>query len=229
MTTLRQLVTDGLRESGIIAVGATPDGDEFEEAFARLQNLITSLYGYELGDPFQTLDYEDVSDCVPANCRLIVDAEQALTIDMPLNPRDGARFGIIDNAGNFATYNVTLDGNGRKIETTDTVVLSTDSLNREWFYRADLGTWVRVSVLTESDESPFPSEFDDFLITMLASRLNNRYAAITGTETYELLKRMRVRFRARYRQVSEQMSDLGLLRLGEDRYVYGDSDFNRGS
>lgn len=215
MTTIRQIITDALRESGIIGVNVTPSAAIQGEGLRRLQNIIKSLYGNELGEPLVTVDYEDVKadEFLPVNVRIIFNDEGAQTLDMFDNPDDGARFAVFDNGASFATENVTLLGNGRKIEGADSLVLNTNSLNREWLYRGDTGNWVRVTDLTVDDESPFPSEFDDLLVTMLAIRTNARHGAETAVDTVETYRRMLRQFRARYRQDTQKPSEAGLLYL----------------
>lgn len=222
MTTLRQIIIDAMRESGTIAVGMTPDGEEHVEALRRLQTIISNLFGHELGEPLQSVNHEDIRDYdeVPVNLRLVFNNEGGQTILLKKNPRDGARLGVIDNAGNFATYNTVVKGNGRKIELADLITLNTNLVNREWFYRADLGNWARVTDLTASSENPFPKEFDDFLVTLLALRLNPRYGIETKQETVDVVRRMRSQFRARYRQVREEPVDEALTRLTSNRRYY---------
>lgn len=232
MTTLRQIIIDALREANVVAVGETPDADVHAEALRRLQNIIRSLFGNELGEQLRTLDDEDLegAEHLPVNARIVFNLGAAKTWDMYDNPRDGARFAVIDNGGNFATYNLTLNGNNRQIELADSVTLNTDAVNREWFYRADLGNWARVTDLTANDESPLPSEFDDYLITLLAYRLNPRYGAESSPTLVDTLTRMKRQFRARYRQEHEQDSEDALLLLPSNyRYYLGYSDdFYRG-
>lgn len=240
MTTIRTLITDAYRESGIIPVGEELDADIFEEGLRRLNALYDSLFGHDLGEPLLPLSYgtsgvsntyaleEDVapeilSSYIPANVRLILNIDEAVTLYLPPNPDDGARFQIVDNAGNLATYNVTLDANGRRIEDALTVTLATNDLNRSWFYRGDLGKWVRVTALEADDESPFPAEFDDFLVTLLAYRMGPRHGAQTADSTIEVLKRMKKLFRARYKQKTEQPSELGLYRLTSDSRYWTNS------
>lgn len=237
MTTIRQIVTDAFREAGIVAVGDTPEADSLDEGVNRLNTLYRSLFSNELGEPLTAINYgkagldnayakdEDVSSIidatyVPSNTRLMLNLDEAKTLYLPPNPQDGARVAVIDNGGNLATYNITLNANGRQIELTDTVVLSTNSLNREWFYRADLGNWVRVLDLDVDAQSPLPVEFDDFLVTLLAFRLNPRYGAETSQEMVEVLKRLRRIFRARYRQTHEQESEAALYRLPSQRFWF---------
>lgn len=245
MTTIRQIIIDSFREAGIIATGDEPDADQLDESLRRLNTLYKSLFGAELGEPLNPVNYgtqgltnsfaldEDRSSeidsmYVPNNSRLIFNIGAATTLYLPPNPRDGARFGIIDNGGNLATYNVTVNANGRKIESGNTLTLNTNSLNREWFYRADLGNWARVIDLATGDDSPLPGEFDDFLVTLLAFRINPRYGAETNQNMIEILKRMRRLFRARYRQIEEQPSEAGLYRLTTNNTYAFKDDFPRG-
>lgn len=236
MTTLRQIITDAFRESNVVAVGETPDADQLAEALRRLNAIIKSLYGNEFGEPLLTVNYgslgltnvygqaEDESSVVnsiyvPSNVRLIFNLSAATTLYLNPNPRDGARLAVIDNAGNLATKNATVNANGRLIESATTVVLNTNSLNREWFYRADLGAWTRVTDLVTDDTLPFPEDFDDFFVTLLTMRLNPRYGAETGQEVVSVLQDMKRKFRARYRQVTEMPSEDGIVLLSSNPYA----------
>jgi hypothetical protein len=242
MTTLRDITIDAFRESGIVAVGDTPDGYEFTEAFSRLTALIASLFGTELGENLTSYDFgvsgvnangrpDDVSVCIPAptNVRLICNVDSASTLYLDPNPRPGARFGIVDNKGNFSSASLTIDGNGRRIEGGTTLVCNTDLFNREWFYRDDLASWTKVTALLADDPSPLPAEFDDFLITLLAMRINPRYGAETKQETALLFADMTKKFKSRYRQSTEQHSEYGIIRLPSNRCYYGySSNFSIG-
>lgn len=249
-STNRQLISKALREAGIIEVGGTPDTANVTEALDLLQGLYSSFFGNELGENYTDINYGQSgltnnyakeidkssiidSGYVPANVRVILNVPAAGTLYLDPSPMDGARLGVIDNAGNLATRNVTLNANGRKIESAATVVLSTNSLVRDWFYRADLGSWTKISDLLVDDPSPLPREFDDLFSTALAYRLNPRYGATTAPETSDVLKRAKKQFRNRYRQVSEKQVEEGLIRVPSNYYwKYAQSDitkFNRGS
>lgn len=238
MTTISSLISDAFRESGIIGVADTLDSNMQTEGLRRINALIYSLIGSELGENLPTISYgsqnitntygelEDYSSFIdstfiPQNSRIIFNASEANTLFLDPAPRDGARIAIIDNAGNFATYNQVLNGNGRSIETSATVTLSTSDLVREWFYRADLANWVKVTDLIVSDQSPFPAKFDDLLIFMLAMRLNPSYGAATATETIALLDRARAQFRSRYRQERQVRADEALASINPWGYNYG--------
>lgn len=86
-------------------------------------------------------------------------------------------------------------------------------MNREWFFREDLGTWVRCTPLTITDELPFPREFDDFFITMLAIRLNPAYGVALDQQSQLVLDRARTSMRARYRQEKPARPPIALSRL----------------
>lgn len=236
MTTIRQIVTDALREGNVIAVGDTPPDTEFDEALRRIQTIISGLYGSVVGEPLKDVSFGDTglvnsfaknldaspfiaASYVPLNVRLIFNNDVTSTIYLHPTPQDGSRLSVIDNGGDFSTHNVTVNANGRKIESASSVILSTAALNRSWFYRADLGQWVRISDLIADDESPFPREFDDLLITTLAVRLNPRFGIDTKKETAAVLGQMRTMFRARYKQKIEQPVEIGLLRLRGNRLI----------
>lgn len=240
MTTIRQIVEDAYRESGIYANDDTVSSADFTEGLRRLNALFKGLFAAELGEPFLTINYgkaglsntyaqdQDASSeidsaYVPSNSRLILNISAPVTLYLPPNPRDGARFGIIDSGGNLASYNVTVDANGRRIETALSVVLNTNSLQRDWFYRGDTGNWVKTTTFVDGDSSPLPEEFDDLLVTYLAVRLNPRHGAQTSDELVEVLKRLRKIFKARYAQSSEQDSELGLQRLLSTKRYWKDS------
>ena len=230
MTSVRTIISDALREGGILALGETPTDDMLTEGVRLLNRIMVSLLGNELGDNFTNLSFgaegientfgksenrQDfiTSTYVPSNTRLLCNIDSATTVYLNPNPMDGCRFAVIDNADNFSVNNFTIDGNGRKIEGHDSVTLITSGSNEEWFYRADLGEWRRVSNLNYDDILPFPQQFDDFFSLMLAMRLDPRYGQSMAPETSQMLTRARSQFRAKYRQVMEMHSELGIIRL----------------
>lgn len=248
MTTIaRSIIADALRESGILALGETVSAESEAEALTRLNVIIRSLLGNEAGEELLPVSFgtynlsnsfgkaKDQSSIIlstylPSNTRLYVNKNTVQTIFLDPNPADGSRVSIIDSAGNFATYNLIVDGNGRSIEGASTSTLATNGQTKEWFYRADTGNWVLISDLTEESVLPFPSEFDDLIVTMLAMRLNPRYGQTIPPESLEALRRSRGQFRSRYRQNHPISSELALLRLNSDRNKYSYQDeFEKGT
>ena len=247
MTTISQIITDAYRESNLIAVGGSPTTAEQTEALRLLNRVVSSLFGNEMGDPLKVLPLgkgnmqtptnvnfymDDILDYyVPANTRLQCNLEAEVTVNLIPNPQDGSRFAVVDASNNLATHNLIVYGNGRLIEDATNIVLDTSGLTREWFYRDDLGEWVRLSDLTLESESPFPTEFDDLLITSLALRLAPRQGAEFDTATQVTMSRLEKKFRARYKQTETADVEDGWLKLpSRKNWANGGSgtSFNRG-
>ena len=236
MTLVSTIIYDALRESNIIGESENPSASQEAEALRRLQSIIASVFGNEAGENFVSWPIPDFdTQYLVSNVRAICNLTSALSINLPEMPRDGSRIAVQDLAGNFNTYPLTLDGNGVLIEGVSSIVLNTNDLNREWFFRADLGSWMRTTDLEAADEMPFPVEFDDLFVTMLAIRLNPRYGIATSAETAEALRRVRSQFRSRYRQVTEVSVPIALELINPwyrnkswIGYSYGPNYFSRG-
>lgn len=245
MTTARDIVTQALREGGILALGETPEADSFAEGLTRLNTLIKGTFGYDLGENLTVLNigYQDLetpealdvavnsasgTDYVPNNTLLHASLEEPSKVYLDPAPVDGSRIGVLDLRGNFATNSLEIHANGKKIDGADSVVLSTNGFSMEWFYRADLGEWVRSLPLAASDEMPFPLEFDDYFITALAFRLSRRYGQAVAPETLEVYRKSRSQLRARYAQKKERASEAGLRQITPDWFWTTAADFRRG-
>lgn len=225
MATALAIITDAYRESNIIPVGQVPTANHQAEAFTRLKALIASVYGNDLGAPL--VDWpvgvagynESMAGWGSSNwahpqpnVRLICNLESAQTVYLPFAPDDGARIEVVDRLGNFATYNLTLDGNGRNVEGAATAVLAADGYSEGFLYRADLGEWKLITTLPNTAaELPFPEAFDDYFVTMLAMRLNPRYGRSLSAETTAWLTEMRNMMSSRYRQTRKTIADPGVL------------------
>lgn len=250
MTTIAQIITDAYRESNLLAISASPTTLEVAEALRLLNRFIPSLIGSELGELLQPVSYgdnnvertcpssyfEDLIDSgfVPVNSRLILNLDSAKEVYLHPNPMDGARFGISDASNNLATNTLAVSGNGRTIEDTTSLTLDVNGLDREWFYRADLADWKRVTNLEEDDDLPFPVEFDDLVVIGLARRLNPRHGQVADEQTTTDYSKLLKKFRARYRQSVEVSSEYFLTKftgrnqlLRDDGYSFSGS-FEKG-
>jgi hypothetical protein len=236
MTTLASsIITDAYRESNIIPMGTAPNENQQIEALGKLNTLILSTIGNEAGDGFD--DYNIGGTCdqsnylinyIPANARVLLNLTDAKSYNLHPNPFEGQRLGLVDVIGNLATYPVTLSGNGRNIEGAPTLVLNTNSDNRQWMYRADIGQWVKITTLLYTDAIPFPQEFDDYFITMLAMRLNPRYGQALADESQEVLKRSRSLLRDRYHAYRQIRPDLDTRGFHNYRWTTSNNEFNIG-
>lgn len=216
MTTIASsIITDAYRESNLIPMGTTPTVNQQNEALGRLNTLLFSTLGNEVSDALTDLNIGGandqtpyLNDYIPDNTRLLLNLTAPLIIKLDPYPFPGQRMAFIDVAGNLATYNVTINGNGRQIEGVTSLVLNTNGDAREYMYRADTGQWVKYVALAITDLLPFPQRFDDYFITMLAVRLNPRYGQTLSAESTEALKRARSQIRSYYHAWEEVRSDL---------------------
>lgn len=226
MTLVSDIIQQAYRDANLITIGNNPTANESTEALKRLQVLILSTLGTEAGEQLGSLPVgnnnvsqpddwvPDPPDFLPSNVRLVCNLQSATTLYMPPNPQDGARLAVIDASGNFATYNLTLNGNGREVDGGTTDVLSTNGQSIQYIYRADIADWKALTTLATSDEMPFPEEFDDLFIGMLALRLAPRNSAVYTEEQMVAMDRSREQFRARYTQTVPTPADIGVLNLG---------------
>lgn len=245
MTTLTDIIIAAYRESNITPVGNTPTQQEISEGLFHLIRCVEAMYGFQAGDMLQSVsfgennvvtdtytNYEDLlrnnQTFLPNNIRLLCNLERAEEINLHPNPENGSMFSIIDVSGNFSTHPLTINGNGRKIEGQSVLELSEDGENRVWFYREDLGCWNKLTNLTLTDQFPFPLEFDDLFIVMLAMRLNPRHGAVLDRQSQIVYQRSLTRFRARYNQNIHVGSEKGLVYLPYTNSQRGYSSYRRG-
>jgi hypothetical protein len=249
VTLVSSIITDAYRENNILP--GTPNADQVTEALRLLNASISALYGDEAGEslvdwplgnfgresPEYDLAYTDRRiDRPTINKRLIAVNTEAKTIYLSLQPQDGSRMALADPFGRLASVPVTLDGNGRTIENAATLTLNTNGTYREWFYRADLGNWMRLSSLATTDQMPFPEDFDNFFVTMLNMRLNPRNGRAMDEQSAFVFKSERKKFVARYLQSMplEILDDISWPFMSTQSYdqqreFSSDRAFNRGS
>lgn len=243
MTTVSTIITDAYRQSNVLAIATSPTSDQTDEGLRYLNRIVKSVFGNEAGDPFESFPigrvdiqrpagypwWNNVPDnnwWVPKNTRLMVNIDEPVEVWLHPDPDDGSRFAVIDVQKTFATNNFTVHGNGRLIEGLTSMVLNADGTDSEWFYRADIGNWQLYSPLSLVDTFPFPEEFDDFFITLLAMRLNPAYGVQMDGQSQAVFNRAAKQMKARYDQDMPTRSELGLLRMprtSRDRNLWGDS------
>lgn len=238
MTTVRTIIDDAFRKGNLVAVGVSPTDAETTEALRHLNRVVKSVFGAEAGENFTAIPvgsdtisrpsgypwYDTVPDqdwFVPTNTRLISNLDQSINLYLHPAPDDGSRFAFIDSKGDISANPVTVYGNGHRIEDVASITLNTDRVDSEWFYRADLANWLKYAPLLIDDTFPFPEEFDDFFIVMLAISINPTYGVQLDTQADMMLRRARSSLKARYRQNKPTHSEIGLLRLTK---MAGDRD-----
>jgi hypothetical protein len=232
MALVSEIIKDAFREANLIPITQSPTLDEQAEALRLLNRFVRSIFGNEAGDKLQSFAVGSLNvvtttqlpifdfttpNYVPLNARLMVNISADTQVNLHPDPEDGSRVAVVDVAGNFNTFNLTLRGNGRGVDTATTAVLNTASLKKEWFYRADLGSWMAITNLGLNDTFPFPLEFEDLFAIGLATRLNPRNGVAIDDQAMMNFHRQRNLFRARYSQSIQQESEEGLIRMTGSR------------
>lgn len=253
MTLVTDIIKSALRETNLIPLGVEPSSAQQTEAFTLLSTIVAGVPGGEAGDGLTPLalgqdniespngypwwDNELPENIfVRANTRLMLNLTAEGFAYFDPRPHDGARMGVVDCALNLDVNPITLIGNGRLIDGSVEVTLTTPGLSQEWVYREDIGSWITVTPLALDGQMPWPSEFDDMFVIMLALRLNPRYGQVIHPASAEWLRKIKSAFSARYSQSwTEMPSEGGLLYLTniESRNIYrqyGDTQgmFNSG-
>lgn len=226
MTTVSTIITDAYRESNLVSQYSTPNATEVAEALRRLNSLVLSSIGNEVSDGLcdinigGTYDQSELCDTViPVNSRLVLNLSAATSLALSHSPQDGQRLAYVDAADTLGTHSLTLDGNGRTIDGSSSLVLNTNGASGQFMYRADLADWVEITNLVEADQMPFPADFDDYFVTMLAMRLNPRHSATIDAASMEALKRSRRQLIARYGITKQVYPDV-IRPLDTDRWGY---------
>jgi hypothetical protein len=98
---------------------------------------------------------------VPPNSRILWRSTVPERVFLSQNPEDGARVAVVDTG---STADIILDGNGRRVNSTNTVTLQPGFPPITYFYRADLANWIPLAQLTLTDNLPLPAEFNRLVI-----------------------------------------------------------------
>ncbi len=226
------------KDESVTPIGKAPTDAEIAEALPRLNTFIAWLFGTKLGEfvsdwpvppqrtapvPADTALPSTVCPYPPNNARLLIGIDEATTVYLPFRPNPGARLGLAD-VGSSAP--ITINANGRLIEGAAEITLTaSEATPREWFYREELATWVRVANLGLEDESPLSFEFDDLLITALAKRLAPRFGSevlVSTQETYAVsLSRLEKKYQ-QYMPENGNYDPVNQTRQAYNNGFYGD-------
>lgn len=243
MTLVSQIITDAFRQANILPLGVTPTTLAQNEALIYLNRIVKSVFGNEAGDPLTAFPignnnisrpsgypwWNTVPDndwFVPKNIRVMLNLNTPVNLYLHPAPDDGSRFSAVDASGTLATYPCTVHGNGNFIDNQTSIILNTNDFEGEWFYRADLANWQKYAPLLIGDTFPFPEEFDDFFVTLLAIRINPAYGTQLDPQSQLIFNRSRTQIRARYTQNIPTRSELALIRparVAVDRDQWGNT------
>lgn len=183
-----------------------------------------SLDGNLLSNPAATGLSAQMFPFPPKNSRIVFGGVTT-TVWFPESPDDGSRMALAQGSGagdsGAPGQAITLDGNGRTIETSNTKVYADPVTARNWLYRADLADWKAVVDLLIGDDCLFHKDFDDFWITSLNIRLSPRFGKVASDETKAINARMLSKFKARYRQAGTTVYNSSDIPRGLQSYIAG--------
>jgi len=234
MTLASDIIFQGYRENNLVSINGALTANQTAEGLRLLNSIVGTTFKNEVGENLQDWPVGNVGVNWPSgwnavfwqypriNSRIIYNADSPQTIYLPPMPCDGSFIAVVPTNGNVVLNPLTLDGNGRHIEGAATLVIDTDAETGSWFYRADLGEWIKLRTLVAADEMPFPVEFDDYFSIMLAVRLAPRNSNTVESASIEALTRWRRQIAARYSQTVVTPADPAVLRLSE----YDATSFN---
>lgn len=231
MTTAGDIVSAAFREGNLIAPGETATDAENTETLALLNNILLAVPGFSAGQELYELNIggaydqsQAISEFIPPNVRLVLDMDGSRTMKLHPIPHNGQRLALADAGNSLGTNNLTLDGNGHQIEGSSSLTINTNADNRQWLYRADLGSWVKLAPLLLTDTMPFPQEFDDYFSIMLFARIAPRHEMTLNAASASILSEREAQMQARYRQ-PRPLQDWGSLGLyaNRRRRVFGGS------
>lgn len=238
MTITSQIIKDAYRQGNILPIAATPTVPQTAEALRYLNRIVKSVFGNEVGEqlePFaigrNNIDrpsgfpwYDNLPDFdwwVPKNTRLMLNLQSPVDVRLHPVPNDGSRFAVVDVSQTLSQFPLTVRGNGRRIEGQEEIILDQDGEDKEWFFREDLGDWLLYSPLDTDTTFPFPEEFDEYFISLLAIRLNPAYGIALDNQSNLIFERSSRQLKARYSQHIRTGSELGLIRgarVSQDRF-----------
>lgn len=257
MATAREIILAGYREANFAAVKAVLTDDEYAEGLTLLQGVQDSFAGLVTGirltpwyvpypqrtassaayfpaqsgeSPGATFDVQ----YPPSNARLLMRNASAKTIFFQFQPDDGA---VMEYADVGHTGTVTLDANGALFGLSGTdrtveiapVFPAARNAPRKWVYRMDHGSWLEIAALALDDETPFPTAYDDYFITLMAIRLSPRFGAEPRQATVLRFQEMSSFIRAQWMQNAPQVSeDTGAPSLQVWNALSSGQGFDRG-
>lgn len=174
------IIKQAMRAAGVMDAGAEPTPVQAAAALDALNGLQRSFFGMEVGPRLDAVSLTATGTGV-YGALYQVKLATAATLTLPDNPQDGWRVGVVDVAANFATYNLTINPNNRRIATaigtyaTANQALSTNGQSKAWFFRSDVGAWIEEADWALTDTPYFPDAYHTALADILALVLFPQY------------------------------------------------------
>ena len=180
-----QVIDRALRMHGVIADGDSPTASVGADMLVAANAMKRAWFGALIGPRMSAQAFVAGSNAGQAETggEYSVPGGSAFTVNAPLNPRAGARFGVVDGGADFGANPCTVQANGRLIAapggtSTTSAMLSTNGQAARWWFRGDNGTWTLEQDwpgLTSAIE--FPDPIIAYMPHMLAVQIASEFGA----------------------------------------------------
>ena len=174
--TVRDVMYRAMRLNGALAAGDDPEPEDLADVFEAFNTLKRSWFGTLIGVRLSPQPTAGVIAQAENGGEYAIAAGAPFTVTAPLNPKNGARFGVVDAGLGFATYPCTINPNGRLIDgAAANLVLNVSGIGGRWWFRGDTADWI-----LEADFATYDSaiEWPDTMIAYMPYML----AAVIGAE-----------------------------------------------
>lgn len=196
-------VRDVIRRARRLLLGdvRNPSGTEAVNDLEAFNAMLRGMLGHGVGNALRPATSE-------AGQAYVGGIYTDTTLTAPLEPQDGARFGVAAAS--------TVTASGATIEGAASVSAVAGAT---WFYRADLNDWKLEGDLALGDDPFFPADIAAGLAPLLALELAGEYTdgKIPDSVVMQAETAGR-RLKQRYRPRVVQPVDDGLLRMSEQSY-----------
>jgi len=164
------VIARALQMHGQIAQGNSPDAGLAGDMLVALNTMKRAMFGTLIGPRLSPLAAPaGTSGQAENGGEYQIPGGANYTLTAPLNPRSGARFGVVDAGQDWTSFPLTVNPNGRLINgAAANITIGVSGQNTRWWFRGDTGAWI-----AEADFASLTStiEFPDVLIAYLPSML----------------------------------------------------------
>ena len=210
-----QVIERAGRLHGVWASGEEPTGDEAADALIAFNALKRSMFGTLIGPRLGPLALSGTSGQAETGGEYQIPGGAAFTLTAPLNPRSGARFGVVDAGLSWTAFPLTISPNGRQINgaAEDYGIAAAGRSTRFWF-RGDTGNWIiEADFPTLTSAIEFPDVLIAYLPYMLAVVIAAEYGADLRSEVVAAAQEGREVFARTYARRGRAQNDppIGLV------------------
>lgn len=177
------VIARALRMHGEIADGETPAGSLGADMLVAANAMKRAWFGTLIGPRMSPQAFSGTMGQAENGGEYVVPGGAAFTVTAPLNPKAGARFGVVDGAADFGSNACTVSGNARLVHPISgaaaaSVSLTVNGQNARWWYRGDTATWTLEQDWPDlASAIEFPDPIIAYMPYMLAVEIASEFGA----------------------------------------------------